>query len=248
MIDPTRSTHYSTGPAAASAQTPATAVAPPVRRPLTAAFRALLATVSVVGIVMDIALTDDLWRVLSYFTIQSNLMVALCLAWSAHRAWTGRPALSPRITGAVVLFIVITGLVYHFILTGGPSGFAMAQGGDNGLARTVSNHLMHTVAPLGVALDWLLLTPPDGFRLRYAWQWLLYPLLYLPFALLRGLLLAPGTPGRYPYPFLDVDAHGYGGVLLNAVYFTVAFYALALLLVGLDRIRPYLGGPRSGLR
>ncbi|MFD3718424.1 Pr6Pr family membrane protein [Streptomyces sp. NPDC058674] len=58
------------------------------------------------------------------------------------------------------------------------------------------------------------------------------------FALVRGALLAPGTPSRYTYPFLDAAQYGYGRVALNAAVLGLAFYALGLALVTADRHRP----------
>ncbi len=206
------------------------------RQPFTAAFRVLVALAALTGVALDTIESDDLGRLFSYFTVQSNLLLAIVFAWSAHRAWTARPALAPRITGGALLYISITGLVFHFVLSNDASGFAMTS--QRTPLESVANHLLHTATPLAAALDWLLLTAPGGFLVRQAWQWLAYPLLYLPFALIRGALLTPGTDGRYPYPFLDVDLHGYAGILGNAVVFGLAFYGLALVLALLDRIRP----------
>ncbi|MFH9420012.1 Pr6Pr family membrane protein [Streptomyces sp. NPDC017529] len=239
------SSRYARGAAFASAQTPASAVVPPVRRPLAAAFRLLIALAALTGIVLDVAITPDLSRLFSYFTVQSNIAVAVCFAWSAHRAWSARPPISPRITGAVLLYITITGLVYHFVLTNDSSGFSMTGTPENETLRTVSTHLLHTVAPIGAALDWLLLTPARGYRWRFAGQWLAYPFLYLPFALIRGALITPGAEGRYPYPFLDVEIHGYAGIALNTLVFGSAFYALALILVTIDQFRPHPRRPEN---
>ncbi|MGW6021047.1 Pr6Pr family membrane protein [Streptomyces sp. NPDC055099] len=232
-----------------SSYAPTDITVPGLCRPVTAAFRALIALAAVTGVVIDLAIGSPL-RVLSYFTLQSNVLVAVVFALGARRAWQGRRALPPVVTGGTLLFISITGLVYHFVLANGSSGFAMTDDIDalSGW-RSLANQLMHTVTPIGALLDWLLLTPPlalsstsrGGLRWRHAALWLLYPLAYLGFALIRGALMAPGSPARYPYPFLDVDAHGYTGVLTNAVILGLAFYALALLLVALDGLRP---GPR----
>ncbi|KUL55557.1 integral membrane regulator [Streptomyces sp. NRRL F-4489] len=227
-------------PGAAAAPVPSAAGA---RRPVAAAFRALAALTGATGIVLDTVASHDLGRLFSYFTIQSNILLALVFAWSAHRAWTGRPALSPRITGAALLYICITGLVFHFVLSNDASGFAMTS--HRTPLETAASQLLHTATPLAAVLDWLFLTARATFLVRYAGLWLAYPILYLPFALIRGALLAPGTDGRYPYPFLDVDLHGYDGIARNAVVFGLAFYVLALALVLLDRIRPRLGSSRA---
>ncbi|MEC4014974.1 Pr6Pr family membrane protein [Streptomyces sp. H27-D2] len=111
-------------------------------------------------------------------------------------------------------------------------------------ARSVSNQLLHTVTPIAVAVDWLLLTLPGGLRLRYTWQWLAYPLAYLAFTLILGAALAPGTEARYLYPFLDVGLHGCAGVLTNSAVFGLSFYVLTVILSALDRVRPDLRGTR----
>ncbi|MFI1713861.1 Pr6Pr family membrane protein [Streptomyces litmocidini] len=107
-----------------------------------------------------------------------------------------------------------------------------------GGGRAVANQLLHTVTPIGAALDFLLLTAPGALRWRHTAQWPAAPALYFAFALVRGALLSPDAPTRCTYPFLDVTAHGYGGVLASAVALGAAFYALGLAIIGLDRIRP----------
>ncbi|MFD4477234.1 Pr6Pr family membrane protein [Streptomyces sp. NPDC058471] len=230
---------------------PTEAVVPPVRRPVAGVFRALVALAAITGIAIDLYVGSPL-RVLSYFTIQSNVLVAVVFTLSARQAWQGRRPLPPVVTGGTLLFISITGLVYHLILANDASSFSMTGDAATALSgwRTLSNNLLHTVTPIGAVLNWLLLTTPGTLQLRHAARWMLYPLAYLGFALLRGALMAPGSTARYTYPFLDVDAHGYPGVLANAVFFGLAFYALAALLVGLDRIRPAPPprGPKTGFR
>ncbi|MFD3515941.1 Pr6Pr family membrane protein [Streptomyces sp. NPDC058657] len=220
---------------------PAAAVVPPRRRPYAALFRALLCLAATTGIVIDLIVGDPL-LVPVYFTVQSNALLAVAAGWSAVRAWQGRTPLSPRLTGGALLFIAITGLVYHLILANASSGFSMTDDPGHTMTgwRAVSNQLLHTVTPLGAVLDWLLLTAPGGLLFRYAAQWLLYPAAYFAFALVRGAVLAPDAAVRYPYPFLDVAQHGYAGVATNALLLGLAFGALALALVALDRIRPDL--------
>ncbi|GHB10245.1 Pr6Pr family membrane protein [Streptomyces chryseus] len=150
---------------------------------------------------------------------------------------------SSRRAGGVLLLVSITGLVYHLVLANSSSGFSMTGDATHALTgrRSVSNQFLHTVTPLAAALDWLVLTAPGGLLVRHAAQWMLCPPVYLLFALACGALLSPGSEARYPYPFVDVEAHGYAGVVGDAVFFGAAFYALGLAIVGLDRIRPSLG-------
>ncbi|MET7567716.1 Pr6Pr family membrane protein [Streptomyces sp. NPDC005492] len=223
-------------PALFASPVPATAVVAPYRRPVAAVYRLLVALVAGAAVTVDLLLGSPI-RVLTYFTIQSNILLALVMITTARRAWTARRPLSPLVTGGSLLYITITGLVYHLILAHASSPFAMTGGTVTGW-QAVTNQVLHTVTPIAAVIDWLLLTAPGRLHLRMAATWLLYPLVYLAVSLGRGELILPGTPGRYLYTFLDVEHHGYKSVLGNALLLGLAFYALAVLLVALDHARP----------
>lgn len=225
-------------PALLPSPVPASAVMAPVRRPVAAALRALIALAAVVGVTIELLLGSPV-RVLTYFEVQSNILLAVVFAVAARRAWTARRPLPSALTGATLLYIAIAGAVYHVVLADGTIPFTMTPGaaGPAGLA-SLANQLLHTVTPIAALLDWLLLTQPGRLRLRQAAPWMLYPLAYLVVSLTRGELILPGTPGRYLYPFLDVDLHGYKAVLGNALLLGLGFYALAVLLIALDHARP----------
>ncbi|MFD7878330.1 Pr6Pr family membrane protein [Streptomyces sp. NPDC059766] len=221
-----------------SGYVPATAVMNPVRRPLAAVFRLLVAGTAAAGVTIELLVGSPV-RVLSHFAIQSNILLAVVMALSARRAWSARRPLPALATGAVLLYIVITALVHHLLLTGTTPTFSLTNApGVHPFRQTVANHILVTITPAAAVLDWLLLTTPGRLHLRQAATWLLYPLAYLLFCLGRGELILPGTPGRYLYPFLVADRHGYKGALANALLLGLSFYALAILLVALDHLRP----------
>ncbi|MCX4882502.1 MULTISPECIES: Pr6Pr family membrane protein [unclassified Streptomyces] len=225
-------------PALLPSHVPASAVVTPVRHPLTAVYRLLVALMAAAGVTIDLLLGSPV-RVLSYFTIQSNILLALVFVLSARRAWSARRPLPSALTGATLLYIFITGLVYHLLLAGASSPFSMTSSAAPPAGwQWISNQILHTAVPIAALLDWLFLTPRRRLHLRRAATWLLYPLAYLLFSFARGELILPGTPGRYLYPFLDVDLHSYKNVLANALLLGLAFYALAVLMVALDHTRP----------
>lgn len=53
--------------------------------------------------------------------------------------------------------------------------------------------------------------PKGHLRFRHIGAWVIYPLVYFAYALLRGDLL-----GQYQYPFIDVSTLGYPQVFVNA--------------------------------
>lgn len=204
----------------------------------TAAFRALIAAAAFTGLVIECAY-GSVPVVLSFFTIWTNILVAVVFALSAVRTYRGVPDVAPLWRGGVLLFILVTGLVFHLVLANPSSPFNVVEDLDKLTgARAVSNQLLHTVTPVGAVLDFLFLTAPRRLLPRHAAQWLAYPLAYVVFALIRGALLSPGAPARYTYPFIDVAQYGYARVALNSAVLGLAFYALGLALVAADRYRP----------
>ncbi|MER6169622.1 Pr6Pr family membrane protein [Streptomyces violaceorubidus] len=216
---------------------PARAVLIPARRRLVAVFRGLIAALAVTGVTIELLADGSPTTALSHFTIQSGILLALVMLASARCAWSAHHPLPGALTGAALFYVVAASLVHHVLLTHASSPFA-APDGTGTAWQTAATHILHTALPVAAALDWLLLTPSGHLHLRHAPVWLLYPLAYLAFSLARGELLLPGSQDRYLYPFLDVDQHGYKIVLGNALLVGLALYALAVLLVALDHIRP----------
>ncbi|WP_320068594.1 Pr6Pr family membrane protein [Micromonospora sp. RTGN7] len=187
----------------------------------------------VISVLAGIALTAlgpaTITGLLPYFTIQSNVAAGLPAGYAGWQAWRGRPDPPSVLKGALTLYITITGVVYHLVLANPASPFAMAQP-DRTLGEAWGNQFLHTVVPLLAVADWTLFDPRGRLRLRHAAWWLAFPLAYLGFALVRGLIVH-----RYPYPFVDAGQLGYAGVGLSSLFFAFAFWLLGLLLVGVDR-------------
>lgn len=227
-------------PALPPSYVPPTAVVPPTHRPLATAFRLLGAMIAAAGVALELLLGSPT-RVMSYFGVQSGVLLALVFALSAHRAWTARRPLPGAVTGAVLLYAVASALTYHLLLAHTTPPFSMTGATVPPVpwhGQWLASQLLHKAAPAAAVLDWLLLTPPGRMHLRHAAVWLLYPLAYLAFTLTRGELFLPGTTAAYLYPFLDVEQRGYRGVLANALLLGLAVYALALLLTVVDHTRP----------
>ncbi|WP_446219560.1 Pr6Pr family membrane protein [Micromonospora sp. IBHARD004] len=129
----------------------------------------------------------------------------------------------------MTLYITITGVVYHLVLANPASPFAMVQP-DRALGEALGNQFLHTIVPLLAVADWTLFDRRGRLRPRYAAWWLAFPLAYLGFALVRGLIVH-----RYPYPFIDAGQLGYAGVGLSSLFFAFAFWLLGLVFVGVDR-------------
>jgi hypothetical protein len=155
------------------------------------------------------------WRYLGYFTILANLFAALMLSGAAM----GR--LRPRREFMAATAMMLVGIVYALLLreSWNPQG-----------PQKLADIALHDLQPVLVGVFWLL-RPHGRLGPRDAAAALVLPLVYCLYALARG-----AVEGWYPYPFLDVAQIGAGAVARNCAGIGVAFLAMALLLLGLDRL------------
>ena len=156
-----------------------------------------------------------IWVMAAYFTILTNGLVAVAMFAAAQ----GR-ALSGRVAGGVLLSILMVGIIYYVILARLWDPQGLAYWADQGL---------HTAVPLATLGWWLAFAPKDA-RLRDLPFWLIWPLVYCLYSLIRGAMT-----GFWPYPFIDLPALGPLRLSLNIAGLVVAFGLLGLVIVGLGR-------------
>ena len=162
-------------------------------------------------------------RLLSYFTIESNLLVlALAVTLVLNPARDGR---GWRVLQAdALLGIIITGLVFGTVLAG--------QVHHHGVGTWV-NAGLHYFAPAWTLVGWLLFGP----RPRLDWAtlgWMLvWPLLWIAYTFAHG-----AATGWYPYPFLNAHLHGYGQALGSTAAVVVLALVIAVILRFGDRRLP----------
>ncbi len=160
----------------------------------------------------------------SFFTIQSNILAASLLATAALVRRGERTAPFDAVRGAVTLYIAITGVVFALLLSG--------------LQESLDTHIgwvdfvVHKLIPLVVVADWLIDSPRHRLPVRVAATWLAYPLAWFAYTLARG-----ADTGWYPYPFVDVDKLGYGGVFGRSLVLLVGFAAAAVTFVLIGNLR-----------
>ncbi|CAM8659803.1 Pr6Pr family membrane protein [Sphingobium sp.] len=157
-----------------------------------------------------------LWTLIRFFTIWANILVVLTLGAIA----LGR-AVSPRLVGGMLLAILLVGIVYGLLLRG-----LLSLSGGALLADT----LLHKVTPLLTPLWWIAFARKGRLGWRDPWVWAIFPALYLPYALLRGVM-----EESYAYPFINVAKLGVGQVALNAALMAAGFVAAGYALVWIDR-------------
>lgn len=153
-----------------------------------------------------------LWSMAGFFTILTNLLMAATMLTIAA---TGR-RLSFGWMSMITLSMVMVGLVYHLLL---------AQHFSFTGRRWWIDQALHSILPALMLWFWLMETSRYSPRGGQPLLWLLWPAGYAAYALARGAL-----EGRYPYPFLNINALGIGQVMINMALlvacFAVAAYGL----------------------
>jgi hypothetical protein len=160
----------------------------------------------------------------SFFTMQGNIISLLVLLWGA----SGYPGARSQqqidlIRGAAVLYISMVGVVYGILL-------ADLQ---EQLQTTIPwvDRVIHKIMPLVMVFDWLMVPPKTPLVLRNGLIWLIYPVFWLIYTMVRGPLV-----GWYPYPFLDpAQTGGYGAVALYCLGITLGTLLFAWAVVNVGR-------------
>jgi hypothetical protein len=158
------------------------------------------------------------WVLLDYFTVTTNLLVAVVFTLLAIR---GRDGVGANALAFVTINIALVGVIYALLL----HGLAELTAG-----AAVANVLLHMVTPVIVPIFWLLCVPRGTLSRRDPLVWALYPVAYLIYALVRGT-----AQGRFAYPFIDYVGLGIPQVAVTVVLITLAYLVAGWLMVLLDR-------------
>ena len=170
---------------------------------------------------------ETIIRFFSFFTILTNILVALFLTTSVFRLkkFPFNLFLAKGTLTAITAFIVIVGLVYQIVLRQiwEPTGL-----------QYIIDELLHTIIPLFMLGYWFFNIRKEDLLLKHVFKWLIYPTIYLIFIIVRGYL-----SGYYPYPFLNIEEIGFDGVLINIVIiFTLTIaIIIALYFIGKYKIK-----------
>lgn len=163
-------------------------------------------------------------RFFSFFTILTNLVIAIYFTLSLLKEKKGYKLIinkSGTLT-AVTVYITIVGLVYQIFLRHiwEPKG-----------TQIIVDELLHSVIPILVFVFWYLYEEKKSVTYKQIPQWLIYPLIYLIYILIRGYYSA-----FYPYPFVDVGSIGLKQVLINSAGLVLSFICISAVYVKLGQV------------
>lgn len=139
---------------------------------------------------------------LSYFTIETNIIVFIVFLASAVAVALGVNHRLDTLRRAVAVYIMLVGIGFTVLLS--------SQGTTEFTAVPWDNIVLHYILPAAGLIDLLIDRPRKKIAFkRLAW-WLLFPVVYLTYALTRG-----GLTGWYPYPFLNPATDGVSAVVIS---------------------------------
>lgn len=171
---------------------------------------------------------ERLIRLLGYFTIQSNLLVAISTFGLARDPQRNGPMWRVlRLAGLVG--ITVTGIVHWLLLR----PLLDLEGWS-----ALCDLLLHVAVPLLAVVGWLVFGPrprvtPGALIATVAW-----PAAWLAYTLVRG-----SVTGFYPYPFLDIGVRGGASVAVACLGVLGLILVVALLVRLADRRLPVPSSP-----
>jgi hypothetical protein len=173
----------------------------------------------------QISISLTVIRYFSFFTILTNLIVAVCYTSIVFfpNSGTARFFNTPSNLTAVTVYIMVVGITYQVLLrhVWNPQGF-----------QKLIDELLHSVNPLLAIIAWVVYKPAGIIPFNKLLSWLGYPLIYLTWILVFGFL-----SDWYPYPFIDVGKLGYSTALLHSFYLLIFFLIIGTLLILLGNKR-----------
>lgn len=189
-------------------------------------YKVIFALLGLSAIITEIAITVERGsfnpvNFFSFFTIQTNSLVFVTLLVSAIAVAAGKNKKLDVLRSATTVYALIVGI-----------GFSLLLSGLEGVQLTAvpwDNTVLHYIIPIAMLGDFLINRPTRHTPFRKGLVWLLFPVVYVAYSLIRGAIT-----GWYPYPFLNPAVQSYAGTLVTILELLVLSVALIWLICKLS--------------
>ena len=202
-------------------------------------YRILVVLSLLAGILINVIKTKSVSAILSYFTLQSNILcfvVFASIVFMELRKKNYKSEAYYLVKGGITIAILITGLTYLLALA--PTGFCMDFQQKTLANKTISNLLVHVVSPTLVTLDYFMFDEKGHFKRYHPIIWLCIPFYYLlyvyTYSSSGGTFYNIGGSKKFAYFFLDYEKIGYFGVAKWIVLISLCILLVSYLLVWFD--------------
>ncbi|WP_297246923.1 Pr6Pr family membrane protein [uncultured Brachyspira sp.] len=163
-----------------------------------------------------------------YFTYQSNILVITYFILDIINIIKKKETFYPRFKGAVTTSITLTFLIYHFLLS--------PTAEDYKGVFYIRNIILHYIVPIMTIFDYIIFDKKGFYKIVDPLIWLIIPIIYFTFMLIRAKVGSPFSNGSYyPYFIVDIDQYGLKTVLRNIFFIALFFVFLGYIGYFVDR-------------
>lgn len=203
-------------------------------------FKLLVVMSLLVGILLNVVHTTSISAILSYYTLQSNIVclimfLGIIIAIMSKNNY--RTSIYYLLKGGSTMAILITGITYQIALA--PNNFYMEVSYTIQTERYWANLLVHIVSPILVLLDYVLFDEKGNFKYYYPIIWLFLPLGYViyvySYSARGGSFYGIGGSREFAYIFLDYNQIGYASVFKSIMIIAILILLVSYIFVFLDR-------------
>ena len=163
----------------------------------------------------------------SFFSIESSILAGFVVLFSGLWLLQGKDETHRQniLRLVATVSMIIVGVVYHALL--GDSAVAPEDIGYEW--PRIPNLVIHTWAPVAIAIDYLLSIRGARPRLRKALWVVVYPLIWLFLSIIRGLV-----DGWWPYWFINPGSEGgVVGMITYILLIAGGFISLGFVVLGI---------------
>jgi hypothetical protein len=173
------------------------------------------------AVVKNLSIPVTFINFFSYFTTETVLLITLGLTIFCTRPQAEQFLTTPSVQSALVVYIIVVGGVYAVLLRNlwHPHGL-----------QILTNFVLHDAIPVLYPLYWLVFLPKGRLRWSDPAWWVVYPVLYFLYSMLRGAVY-----NTYVYPFMDAAQLGFARVAMNGIGLLAVFFGLGVILTAIDR-------------
>lgn len=208
---------------------------------LSLGYKSLVLISLLLGIYLNLSNTKSVTALLSYYTLQSNI---LCLVFFSIlivleiRGKRYKNNIYYLLKGAIIVAIAITAIVYRIALA--PVGFQMDNLQSAVSNKIVADFLVHTLSPILVVLDYFLFDRKGKFKWYYPFIWIIIPSNYAlyvyTYSTNGGTFFSIGGSKKFGYFFLDYIELGISGVAKWLIVIFLGILMISYMLILIDKM------------
>lgn len=170
------------------------------------------------------------WYVFTYYTVLSNCLVLIFFSYHLYLLYKDRAEIInsktyTRLKAGVTATILLTFFTYVILLLPRQSRVDFFR---------VKNITLHLIVPILTIANWKKYDIRGMYRVFEPLRWTVLPILYLIYALIRGLVFNIPIPENedspFPYFFLNVYEMGIPKVVMYCILLLLIFITLSYLM------------------